>query len=55
VEKTVTLIREGREAHFAPDAVDAFERVVEQFEAIRMSLDDQGDGMVESDEARAIR
>ena len=40
-EKTLDLMREGRGKHFAPDAFDAFESVVSQFESIRQNYSDE--------------
>lgn len=35
LERTLETMRGGREKHFAPDVFDAFELIVEEFEAIR--------------------
>lgn len=55
VDETVSRIMKGREAHFSPGVIEAFEQSVEAFEAIRIRLDDGDWTEGESDETRTIR
>ncbi|MBX3180476.1 MAG: response regulator [Candidatus Hydrogenedentes bacterium] len=54
VAQTLDIMRQARGTHFAPDVFDAFERIVEEFEAIRQAHAET-ETMVGPDETSSIR
>lgn len=54
VAQTLDIMRQARGTHFAPDVYDAFERIVEEFEAIRQAHAET-ETMVGPDETSSIR
>lgn len=56
VAQTLDIMRQARGTHFAPDVFDAFERIVEEFEAIRKAhAETETETMVGPDETSSIR
>ena len=55
VDETVAHVLKGRESHFAPSVLEAFEQSIAAFEEIRVRLDDVAETEGEADETGSIR